>query len=443
MQKLKQKNPVNSKVLKDNPLYTYTEGTAAKDGNIVLYERVMRNRTVTTKNNVIVVDSINDLRGRNYCALNIDNIIRQKAKPSFVVATFGDKILNCHKNNLLKHDYDINIVDFTDPQEGLQIDVLEALFNGYKKNVKKQPLISKIYFEAIANIVDGIFNIETADDERKNNFVKAFYINLLQNPKTTITQFNFENLYKVLKSCLASKKVDTLAKTFEKSEKSVQKLADSLLKCKPAKLQALIEDIINSIKVFLTPTVKKLCSKNTLNVENFFEYPSCIVLKMQQEDSATNLYAPLVIEYILTELYVSAKLNGNTIKRPGYVMLDNLTYLPKLYDFNFKIDQGRMIGLKYSIVVQNLEQLENIYKETFNKVMKNFENKIFVESNRRATQTKLATVKVDSDQKISKFRLFNKPSKTYHIDLSGLKDGEGVIFATGKMPVYTQFDFLS
>ena len=178
MKKIRQKSPVSIKAIYDNPMYKVSETTRHNTGNVVLYERVMRKRTITTKNNVLVVDGINALRARNYCALNIDNLICTKQKPSFVITTFGDKILNSQKRNLLNHNYDLINIDYTDPDNSIKIDVFKELFNNYKKYVKKQPEIAGLYQKAILNIIDVMFDVQTLDDERRNGFVKAIVINL-------------------------------------------------------------------------------------------------------------------------------------------------------------------------------------------------------------------------------------------------------------------------
>ncbi len=441
MKKIKQKSPVSIKALYDNPMYKVAETDRHNTGNIVLYERVMRKRTITTKNNVMVVDSINSLRARNYCVLNIDNLINTRQKPSFVITTFGDKILNSQKTSLLNHNYDLINIDLTDPTNSIKINVFKEMFANYKKYAKKQPIIAQLYYKSILNIIDVMFDVQTLDDERRNGFVKAFVINMLQQQKTTASKFSIDNIYKTLKGYLA--KISKLENLFVEPSKEVSTLAKQLLKCKEAKKKELVTEICDTLKLYLTPNIKKICSQNTLKLDMICEIPTCLIIKMDPDNTKENIYTPLIMEYVFNQLYVMHKLNGNNLSREINIMLDNATKMPRLYDLSFRVDQGRNMGIRYCMVVENFDEISSLYTYNYKKLIENFETKIFVESSRKSTKEKFATLVVEPEQKLGKYHLFAKKSKTYNFDLNGLKDGEGVIFEQNKTPVYTDFDFLS
>ena len=103
--------------------------------------------------------------------------------------------------------------------------------------------------------------------------------------------------------------------------------------------------------------------------------------------------APLINFFLLTiffaqmiqQLYDFADNNGGKLKERTYFILDEFANIGRIPDFDKKISTSRSRGISFSVILQNLDQLEAIYEKSYETIIGNCDTHLFLGSNSQKT----------------------------------------------------------
>ena len=85
---------------------------------------------------------------------------------------------------------------------------------------------------------------------------------------------------------------------------------------------------------------------------------------------------------MIQQLYNFADANENKrLKVPTYFILDEFANIGKVPDFDKKISTSRSRGISFSVILQNLDQLEAVYEKSYETIMGNCDTHVFLGSN--------------------------------------------------------------
>ena len=68
---------------------------------------------------------------------------------------------------------------------------------------------------------------------------------------------------------------------------------------------------------------------------------------------------------MIQQLYNYADMNGGTLKTRTYFILDEFANIGQIPDFDKKISTSRSRGISFSVILQNLDQLEAVYEKSY------------------------------------------------------------------------------
>ena len=84
---------------------------------------------------------------------------------------------------------------------------------------------------------------------------------------------------------------------------------------------------------------------------------------------------------MIQQLYNFADDNGGRLKVPTYFILDEFANIGKIPDFDKKISTSRSRKISFSVILQNLDQLEAIYDKSYETIIGNCDTHVFLGSN--------------------------------------------------------------
>ena len=84
---------------------------------------------------------------------------------------------------------------------------------------------------------------------------------------------------------------------------------------------------------------------------------------------------------MIQQLYNFADDNGGRLKVPTYFILDEFANIGKIPDFDKKISTSRSRKISFSVILQNLDQLEAIYDKSYETIISNCDTHVFLGSN--------------------------------------------------------------
>ena len=84
---------------------------------------------------------------------------------------------------------------------------------------------------------------------------------------------------------------------------------------------------------------------------------------------------------MIQQLYDYADKNGGRLKMPTFFILDEFANIGQIPDFDKKISTSRSRGISFSVILQNLDQLEAVYEKSYETIMGNCDTHVFLGSN--------------------------------------------------------------
>ena len=88
---------------------------------------------------------------------------------------------------------------------------------------------------------------------------------------------------------------------------------------------------------------------------------------------------------MIQQLYDFADANGGELPVPTYFILDEFANIGQIPDFDKKISTSRSRKISFSVILQNLDQLEAVYKEAYETIIGNCDTHLFLGSNSQKT----------------------------------------------------------
>ena len=126
---------------------------------------------------------------------------------------------------------------------------------------------------------------------------------------------------------------------------------------------------------------------------------------------------------MIQQLYNYADLNGGRLKMPVYFILDEFANIGRIPDFDKKISTSRSRGIQFSVILQNLDQLEAIYEKSYETIIGNCDTHVFLGSNSYKTVEYFS--KALGEKTI--FRQSKSTNRDKHWHKQGFSDSEQVM----------------
>ena len=88
---------------------------------------------------------------------------------------------------------------------------------------------------------------------------------------------------------------------------------------------------------------------------------------------------------MIQQLYNFADKNGGALPMPTYFILDEFANIGRVPDFDKKISTSRSRKISFSVILQNLDQLEAVYEKSYETIIGNCDTHVFLGSNSQKT----------------------------------------------------------
>lgn len=144
--------------------------------------------------------------------------------------------------------------------------------------------------------------------------------------------------------------------------------------------QSIAISLVSKLTHFDTPSMKRITASNNIDFEELGDRKTVLYVITPAEHGAYNYILTIFFSQLLQTLYSKANKNGGTLKNQVYLLLDEFANIGQIPDFNKILSTTRSLGISVSIVVQSLDQLEGLYKDTFENIIGNCDTQIFLGS---------------------------------------------------------------
>ncbi len=132
---------------------------------------------------------------------------------------------------------------------------------------------------------------------------------------------------------------------------------------------------------FDSKEIAELTSTDTINFEDIGNRKTAVYVISSDTHTAYDFLLTIFFSQMIQQLYDYADDNGGALKMPTYFILDEFANIGQIPDFDKKISTSRSRKISFSVILQNLDQLEAVYEKSYETIIGNCDTHVFLGSN--------------------------------------------------------------
>ncbi len=148
---------------------------------------------------------------------------------------------------------------------------------------------------------------------------------------------------------------------------------------------SILSSLQSKLGKFDSSEIAELTSTNTINFEEIGKRKTAVYVISSDTHSAYDFLLTIFFSQMIQQLYDFADKSGGILQVPTFFILDEFANIGRIPDFDKKISTSRSRRISFSVILQNLDQLEAVYKESHETIMGNCDTHLFLGSNSQKT----------------------------------------------------------
>lgn len=144
---------------------------------------------------------------------------------------------------------------------------------------------------------------------------------------------------------------------------------------------SILSSLQSKLGKFDSKEIAEVTSTDTINFSNIGSKKTAVYVISSDTHTAYDFLLTIFFAQMIQQLYNYADENGGKLKTPVFFILDEFANIGKIPDFDKKISTSRSRGISFSVILQNLDQLEAVYEKSHETIMGNCDTHVFLGSN--------------------------------------------------------------
>ena len=144
---------------------------------------------------------------------------------------------------------------------------------------------------------------------------------------------------------------------------------------------SILSSLQSKLGKFDSKEIAEVTSTDTINFEDIANHKTALYVISSDTHTAYDFLLTIFFSQMIQQLYDFADQNGGALKVPTYFILDEFANIGKIPDFDKKISTSRSRKISFSVILQNLDQLEAIYEKSHETIVGNCDTHVFLGSN--------------------------------------------------------------
>ncbi len=144
---------------------------------------------------------------------------------------------------------------------------------------------------------------------------------------------------------------------------------------------SILSTLQSKLGKFDSKDIAELTSTDTIDFEEIGNKKTAVYVISSDTHTAYDFLLTIFFSQMIQQLYDFADKNGGRLKIPTYFILDEFANIGKIPDFDKKISTSRSRGISFSVILQNVDQLEAVYEKSYETIMGNCDTHVFLGSN--------------------------------------------------------------
>ena len=144
---------------------------------------------------------------------------------------------------------------------------------------------------------------------------------------------------------------------------------------------SILSSLQSKLSKFDSQEIAEVTSTNTIDFAEIANRKTALYVISSDTHTAYNFLLTIFFSQLIQQVYNYADENGGRLKVPLYFILDEFANIGQIPDFDKKISTSRSRGISFSVILQNLDQLEAVYEKSYETIMGNCDTHVFLGSN--------------------------------------------------------------
>lgn len=144
---------------------------------------------------------------------------------------------------------------------------------------------------------------------------------------------------------------------------------------------SILSSLQSKLGKFDSKEIAELTSTDTIDFEKIGSKKTAVYVISSDTHTAYDFLLTIFFSQMIQQLYDFADQNGGRLKERTYFILDEFANIGKIPDFDKKISTSRSRGISFSVILQNIDQLEAVYEKSYETIMGNCDTHVFLGSN--------------------------------------------------------------
>ena len=148
---------------------------------------------------------------------------------------------------------------------------------------------------------------------------------------------------------------------------------------------SILSTLQSKLGKFDSKDIAELTSTDTIDFEQIGKEKTAVYVISPDTHTTFNFLLTIFFAQMIQQLYDFADNNGGKLPVPTYFILDEFANIGQIPDFDQKISTSRSRRISFSVILQNLDQLEAIYDKSYETIIGNCDTHVFLGSNSQKT----------------------------------------------------------
>ena len=144
---------------------------------------------------------------------------------------------------------------------------------------------------------------------------------------------------------------------------------------------SILSSLQSKLGKFDSKEIAELTSTDTIDFEQIGSKKTAVYVISSDTHTAYDFLLTIFFSQMIQQLYDFADKNGGALKEKTFFILDEFANIGKIPDFDKKISTSRSRGISFSVILQNIDQLEAVYEKSYETIMGNCDTHLFLGSN--------------------------------------------------------------
>ena len=144
---------------------------------------------------------------------------------------------------------------------------------------------------------------------------------------------------------------------------------------------SILSSLQSKLGKFDSKEIAEVTSTDTIDFDEIGSRKTAVYVISSDTHKAYDFLLTIFFSQMIQQLYDFADKNGGRLRMPTYFILDEFANIGQIPDFDKKISTSRSRGISFSVILQNLDQLEAVYEKSYETIMGNCDTHVFLGSN--------------------------------------------------------------